>query len=78
MAFVRRDRKNKIIGVFARPQPGEAEENLPDDDAEVVAFRAPPPPPTDDELIDRGRPDVLTKALLKKGVITRADLKAEM
>jgi hypothetical protein len=46
MPYVARDESGKIIGVCALEQPGYAEEYLPDDDPEVVAFLAPPVPPT--------------------------------
>lgn len=38
MVFVQRDSGN-IVGVYANLQPGLAEEELPDDDAAVTAFR---------------------------------------
>lgn len=48
MPYVSRDEGGAINGTFAREQPGFAEEYLPDDDPEVVAFLdaadAPPPP----------------------------------
>jgi len=39
MPFVERDRQGNIVGVYARPQKGRAEENVRADAAEVVAFR---------------------------------------
>lgn len=38
MAYVQRDDSGKVTGVYANPQPDYAEEELPDDAAEVVAF----------------------------------------
>jgi len=39
MPYVQRDQSNKITGVFARPQPGNATEFVDDSDPEVVEFR---------------------------------------
>ena len=39
--FVERDQQGKVAGVFARPQQGLAEEALPDNDPEIIAFRTP-------------------------------------
>lgn len=39
MAYVSRNGEGNIDGVFNRPQPGIAEEYLPDDDPEIVAYR---------------------------------------
>lgn len=41
MPYVQRE-SGKIVGVYARMQEGYAEEELPDDDVEVLAFLAPP------------------------------------
>jgi hypothetical protein len=38
MAYVQRDDDDNIKGVYAAEQPGIAEEYLPDDDPDVVAF----------------------------------------
>jgi hypothetical protein len=56
MPYVQRNIKAEITGVFANPQPGRAEEFLPDDNPEVVAFnKAHPvpyvPPLTKEEII---------------------------
>lgn len=40
--FVSRDGSGNVTGVFMRPQPGTAEEGLPDDHADVVGFLSPP------------------------------------
>jgi hypothetical protein len=40
MVYVRRDEAGQVIGVYANRQPGIAEEELAEDNAEVVAFRA--------------------------------------
>ena len=52
MPFVERDQLGAIKGVYAVRQPGYAEEELPDDHPDVVAFRAPKPAPTLDEIYD--------------------------
>jgi len=41
MAYVERN-EGSIVGVYAKPQPGLAEEQLADDNAEVVAFLSAP------------------------------------
>lgn len=43
MPHVMRNIDGEIIGLFEQPQQGRAEENLPDDAAEVLAFLAQPP-----------------------------------
>ncbi len=43
MPYGERDGKGKIKGLYARPQEGIPKEYLPQDDAEVVAYRNPPP-----------------------------------
>ena len=40
MPFAERDGGN-VSALYARPQPGRAEEFLADDDAEVIAFNTP-------------------------------------
>lgn len=45
MPYVQRDADGKIIGIYGAFQESYAEEELPDDDAEVVAFLAPKPQP---------------------------------
>lgn len=40
--YVQRDNNGKIIGVFRQLQPGLAEEELPDDHFEVLAYLNPP------------------------------------
>lgn len=67
MPFIERDQANVIVGLYARPQPGRAEEILPDDHAEVVEFRVVPPdlkPLTAEEL--KGM-------LVAKGVLLATD-----
>ena len=56
MPYVQRNENGEISGTFANPQPGFAEEYLPDDDPEVVAFNdaidnPPPPPPTVEQQV---------------------------
>lgn len=43
--FVRRNSDGAISGAYANKQPGIAEEELPDDDSDLLAFLNPPPPP---------------------------------
>jgi hypothetical protein len=43
MSYVER-MNGKIVGLYANPQPGLAEEFLADDDAELVAYLNPPAP----------------------------------
>ena len=45
IVYVERDTDGAIKGVYANEQPGYAEEQLPADDPEVVAFLNPPPVP---------------------------------
>lgn len=40
--FVERNQDGTIKGVYAMPQPGLAEEELPDDHPSVIAYLAPP------------------------------------
>lgn len=40
MPFVERDQGGTIVGVYARPQPGRAEEHLAEDHADLIAWRA--------------------------------------
>jgi hypothetical protein len=55
MPYVQRDDEGNITGIFANPQPGFAEEYLPDDDPEVVAFlenqENPPAPTVEDQVL---------------------------
>jgi hypothetical protein len=44
MPYVSRDGSDSINGLYANLQPGFAEEYLPDDDPEVMAFLNPPRP----------------------------------
>ena len=44
MPYVSRDDAGNITGTYARLQPGFAEELLPDDDPELMAFLDPPAP----------------------------------
>ena len=41
--FVERDESNRVKGVYRLRQPGVAEEELPDNHSDIVAFRAPRP-----------------------------------
>ena len=42
MVYVERD-GGAVVGIYANPQPGRAEEELADNHADVLAFRNPPP-----------------------------------
>lgn len=42
MVYVERD-GGLVVGIYANPQPGRAEEELADNHADVLAFRNPPP-----------------------------------
>jgi hypothetical protein len=44
MPYVQRNERGAVVGVFASPQPGFAEESLADDDPGMVLFLNPPPP----------------------------------
>lgn len=57
MPFVQRTSAGAITGVYARLQPGIAEEFLPADNGEVVAYLAPKPP------IDLSNIDSLEKTI---------------
>jgi hypothetical protein len=45
MPYVARDQLGRISCLFGNEQPGVAEEFLPDDDPEVVAYLTPEPQP---------------------------------
>ena len=45
MPFIQRNWKGEITGVFANAQPDYAEEQLPEDHPEIIAFRAAHPTP---------------------------------
>lgn len=51
MPYVKRDASSVVTALYARPQPGLAEEFLTDDHPDVIAYLN-PPPPTDAERID--------------------------
>ena len=68
MIFVERNAGGKITGVYAVAQKGYAEEELPDDHADVIAFRNPPQrAPTKD------RAERILDKLVARGVLTAAD-----
>jgi hypothetical protein len=52
MAYVER-RAGTIFGVYALRQPGYAEEELPDNHPDVLAFRSPPPPSKSEKIDNR-------------------------
>jgi hypothetical protein len=79
MKHVVYDETNSVREVNAGPRLpiplGWREVELPDDHADIVAFRAAlavplPPPPLDDAR-------ATVKALIKKGIVTRAEIDAE-
>ena len=51
MPYVQRDYDGKVKGLFAQPQPGYAEEFLPDDNKEVRAYKKLHPAPVIREFI---------------------------
>lgn len=61
MRYVQRDKDGKVIGHFARPQPGTAEEALPDDHPDIAAFNTPAPTP---DPVDDFLSNPVTKALI--------------
>ena len=67
MAFVERDASKAIKGAYAIKQPGIAEEEVADDHAELLAFRASIKPQEPDPVrlasfkSDTTRADLLTK-----------------
>lgn len=71
MPYVERDGGNNIIGVYARPQPGTAEELLADNDPEVLAFRNPPKPAPETTPTTA---DDLERALIAAGVLTTTSI----
>ena len=69
MVYVQRDAAGAIIGIYANPQPGYAEEALADDAPEVVAYRAGRVPLNVDRL-------AATRAEALTSLNTRADVTA--
>lgn len=65
MPFVQRDAGGNIIGVFACLQPEVAEEELPQNDAAVVAYLTPPLP------IDLSNVDNLERTLKALALLQR-------
>ena len=75
MAYVERDlATNAVKGVYRRPQPGRATEELPDDHAEVLAFLK---NMEDAVAAVQAQPTPLERVLLQKGVVTAQELAAE-
>jgi hypothetical protein len=84
MAFVER-RAGAIVGVYANPQPGYAEEQVADKAPEVQAFRdAILAPPRDlaaeiDALKAKAaRTDAIEAAAVKAGVLTQKQINDEV
>lgn len=75
MAFIGRRGDNSIYGIWSVKQ-ADGQEELPDDDPVVVAFRAPKPPP---DLSDTTNLDKTFKALAlciaQVGGLTPAQIK---
>ncbi len=78
--YVERDRLGRIVGTFANPQPGRAEEAKADDDPEVAAFETPAPAPARAEAAIAADPALrgLVRALAKRLGVTPAALIAEI
>ncbi len=70
MPYVQRDGGNNITGAFHVKQPGKAEELLPENDAEVVAFRNRTPSKADASLST----EELADHLVIKGIITTGEI----
>ncbi len=66
MPYVQRDESNKVKGIYAVLQPGIAEEWLPPDSPDVLAFLN---PIIDTNLLDQ---ETLNQALIAPGSYTRA------
>jgi hypothetical protein len=70
MPYVRRDGNGSIISTYRRPPGDIAPEFMPEDDPEIAAFRTPKAVPEIPTLED------VTRVLLAKAGVTRADLEA--
>jgi hypothetical protein len=82
MPFIERD-AGVIVGAYARPQPGKAEEFVRDNHPDLVTFREPPTPPTQDEAIDADLANMpamrgLVRAVAARLSITEDQLKTDM
>jgi hypothetical protein len=62
--YIQRNESNVIVGVYANPQPGFAEEELPDNHADVVAFLNPPAPKPKVVTMRQARLALLARGLL--------------
>lgn len=77
MRWVQRDKDGFVVGTYANRQPGLAEEALPDDHPEVVAFENPPPVvpgPTETDKL-RAELDALNGRLVEKAIVTADEIK---
>jgi hypothetical protein len=63
MPYVQRE-EGTIVGTFSNVQKGFAEEFLPDDNPEVVAFLNPPPPPIESVSARQFKLQLLAAGLL--------------
>jgi len=80
--YVERDGQGRIVGSYAAPQPGRAEEEKARDDPELVAFEAPPEPPE----AERAEAEIganpamrgLVRALARRFGVSAAKLIAEI
>lgn len=85
MAFIERAQDGTIKGVYARPQPGYAEEEIPDDDPAVLAFQTrPAPEPRNlaaeiDALAAKlARAEAAEAALIEKAIVTKGEIDAKL
>ena len=83
--YVQRSQQGAIVGMFGARQPGLAEEAIDDRAAEAVAFRdrAEPAPRDLAAELDAlkanvARAKAIEDAAVKKGVLTRAEVDAEV
>lgn len=76
MPYVERNQGGDVKGVYARRQPGRAEELLPDTDPEVMAFRDPPPVPPENTPTTVDDLERATRAVLAPLGVTPADFGA--
>lgn len=70
MRYVQRDIVGKLVGHFANPQPGYAEEEVADDHPDIVAKHAPKPQRKSDL-------DALRELLIEKQIVTQAEIDAK-
>ena len=73
MRYVQRDENGRVIGHFANPQLGYAEEELGDGHPDLLAYEASrvSPAPRKTDL------DALRELLIEKAIITQAEIDAK-